>query len=107
MELARVCAGFSPGQSDRLRQAMTHKRSDEAMQKLIQSIDETLEQFQLLAEDFSEGSQMHEDMQRAIRSLEQTLFELEPALRNLRQRPNSLIFGGPSDEDPEPQGARQ
>ncbi len=81
--------------------------TDEAMQKLIQSIDETLEQFQLLAEDFSEGSQMHEDMQRAIRSLEQTLFELEPALRNLRQRPNSLIFGGPGDEDPEPQGARQ
>ncbi len=34
MELARVCAGFSPGQSDRLRQAMTHKRSDEAMARL-------------------------------------------------------------------------
>ncbi len=34
MELARVCAGFTPGQSDRLRQAMTHKRSDEEMDKL-------------------------------------------------------------------------
>ncbi|MDJ0663770.1 MAG: error-prone DNA polymerase [Acidimicrobiia bacterium] len=34
MELARICAGFSAGQSDRLRQAMTHKRSDEAMSKL-------------------------------------------------------------------------
>ncbi len=34
MELARVCAGFTPGQSDRLRQAMTHKRSDEAMARL-------------------------------------------------------------------------
>ena len=34
MELARVCAGFTPGQSDRLRQAMTHKRSDEAMAQL-------------------------------------------------------------------------
>ena len=34
MELARVCAGYSPGQSDRLRQAMTHKRSDEEMEKL-------------------------------------------------------------------------
>jgi len=34
MELARICAGFSAGQSDRLRQAMTHKRSDEAMAKL-------------------------------------------------------------------------
>ncbi len=34
MELARVCAGFTGGQSDRLRQAMTHKRSDEEMGKL-------------------------------------------------------------------------
>ncbi len=34
MEIARVCAGYTPGQSDRLRQAMTHKRSDEEMDKL-------------------------------------------------------------------------
>ena len=34
MELARICAGFTAGQSDRLRQAMTHKRSDEEMAKL-------------------------------------------------------------------------
>lgn len=34
MELARVCAGFTAGQSDRLRQAMTHKRSEEEMAKL-------------------------------------------------------------------------
>ncbi len=34
MELARICAGFTAGQSDRLRQAMTHKRSDEAMAEL-------------------------------------------------------------------------
>ncbi len=34
MEMARICAGFTPGQSDRLRQAMTHKRSDEAMAML-------------------------------------------------------------------------
>ena len=34
MELARVCAGFDGGQSDRLRAAMTHKRSDREMAKL-------------------------------------------------------------------------
>lgn len=34
MELARVCAGFDGGQSDRLRSAMTHKRSEEAMARL-------------------------------------------------------------------------
>ncbi|MFO7299060.1 MAG: error-prone DNA polymerase, partial [Actinomycetes bacterium] len=34
MELARVCAGFDGNQADRLRQAMTHKRSQEAMARL-------------------------------------------------------------------------
>ena len=38
MELARVCAGFTPGQFDRLRQAMTRKRSDEAMAKLEEEV---------------------------------------------------------------------
>jgi error-prone DNA polymerase len=34
MELARVCAGFDGSQADRLRQAMTHKRSERAMARL-------------------------------------------------------------------------
>jgi error-prone DNA polymerase len=38
MELARVCAGFDGSQSDRLRQAMTHKRSEKAMEKLAEEV---------------------------------------------------------------------
>ncbi len=38
MELARICAGFTPGQSDRLRQAMTHKRASEAMDRLREEL---------------------------------------------------------------------
>ena len=38
MELARVCAGFDGGQSDRLRQAMTHKRSEQAMGRLQEEV---------------------------------------------------------------------
>ena len=40
MEIARVCAGFTPGQSDRLRQAMTHKRSADEMAKLREEVYE-------------------------------------------------------------------
>jgi error-prone DNA polymerase len=40
MELARVCAGFDGNQSDRLRSAMTHKRSDEAMGRLRDEVFE-------------------------------------------------------------------
>ena len=40
MEMARICAGFDGGQSDRLRQAMTHKRSDREMAKLADEVYE-------------------------------------------------------------------
>jgi error-prone DNA polymerase len=38
MELARVCAGFNGTQADRLRQAMTHKRSEQAMGRLREEV---------------------------------------------------------------------
>jgi error-prone DNA polymerase len=38
MELARVCAGFDGSQADRLRQAMTHKRSEQAMSRLREEV---------------------------------------------------------------------
>lgn len=40
MEMARICAGFDGTQSDRLRQAMTHKRSDAAMARLRDEVFE-------------------------------------------------------------------
>ncbi len=80
---------------------------DEASHRVTETLNNTLLQFQLLAKDFSEGSKTNEDVQQALRALEQTLGELEPVLRNLRRKPNSLIFGGPDEQDPEPQGARQ
>ncbi len=40
MEMARVCCGFDGNQSDRLRQAMTHKRSEEAMGRLRDEVFE-------------------------------------------------------------------
>ena len=38
MEMARICAGFDGNQCDRLRQAMTHKRSEAAMGRLSDEV---------------------------------------------------------------------
>ena len=80
---------------------------DQESHEVSENLNATLLQLQKLAQDFSTGSQTHEDIQRGLQSLEQTLLELEPVLRNLRRKPNSLIFGGPDSEDPEPKGARE
>lgn len=80
---------------------------DEAVHEVMENLNDALLRFQSLAKDFSQGSETHEDIQRSLQSLEQTLLELEPVLRNLRRKPNSLIFGGPDEEDPQPTGVRE
>ena len=81
--------------------------ADPASHELMGTLNRTLMSFQQLVVDFSEGSATNSDLQQSLQSLERTLNELEPVLRNLRRRPNSLIFGGSEDEDLEPTGARE
>jgi paraquat-inducible protein B len=80
---------------------------DVDIREVMERLNDTFLRFQELAEDFSAGSETHENLQKSLRSLEQSLNELEPLLRNLRRKPNSLIFSGPDTEDPEPKGARE
>ncbi len=81
--------------------------SDASGRNVVEALNATLQSFQALAADFSEGSATNRDLQRSLRSLERTLNELEPVLKNLRRKPNSLIFGGDQSEDLEPKGAQE
>ncbi len=81
--------------------------ADPASHELMGTLNATLTSFQQLAADFSEGSATNAELQKILQSLAQTLNELEPVLRNIRRKPNSLIFGGSEDRDLEPKGERQ
>ena len=81
--------------------------ADPASHELMGTLNSTLMSFQKMVVDFSEGSATNRDLQRSLQSLEQTLNELEPVLRNLRRKPNSLIFGGSEDRDLEPRGVQE
>lgn len=81
--------------------------ADPASHELMGALNATLMSFQQLAADFSEGSATNIELQKSLQSLAQTLNELEPVLRNIRRKPNSLIFGGSEDRDLEPKGERQ
>jgi len=80
---------------------------DPASHELMGVLNSTLMSFQELALDFSEGSATNRELQRSLQSLEQTMTELEPVLRNLRRRPNSIIFGGTDSPDLEPTGSNE
>jgi paraquat-inducible protein B len=81
--------------------------ADPASHELMGTLNAALLSFQQLAVDFSEGSATNIELQQSLQSLARTLNELEPVLRNLRRKPNSLIFGGSEDRDLEPQGERE
>lgn len=81
--------------------------ADPAAHEMMATLNATLLSFQQLAMDFSEGSATNVELQKSLQSLAQALNELEPVLRNLRRRPNSLIFGGDDGRDLEPQGERE
>lgn len=81
--------------------------ADPASRELIGALNAALTSFRELAMDFSEGSATNADLQESLQSLARALNELEPVLRNIRRRPNSLIFGASEDRDPEPKGNKE
>jgi paraquat-inducible protein B len=101
-EIAATLAEFRKSASD-----LDEILSDPASHELMGTLNATLRSFQQLAVDFSEGSATNADLQQSLESLARTLNELEPVLRNLRRKPNSLIFGGSEGEDLEPKGDRE
>ena len=80
---------------------------DEASHKMLATLNATLISFEKLAEDFSAGSETYEELRRSLQSLEITLKDLQPVLRQLRAKPNSLVFGVDGGDDREPKGANE
>lgn len=81
--------------------------ADPEFREIAQTMNEAFSSFRQLASDYSAGSATYEDLQNSLQSLDESLNELEPVLRNLRRRPNSLVFGGTDGEDIEPEGTSQ
>jgi len=75
---------------------------DESSRAVTRNLNAALIQFRELAASLSEGSETNEDLRQALQALQRTLDEFEPALRNLRRKSDSLIFGFPAEDDPEP-----
>ncbi len=80
---------------------------DDASHQMLATLNATLISFQKLADDFSAGSESYEELRRSLQSLEITLKDLQPVLRQLRAKPNSLVFGADGRDDPEPRGANE
>lgn len=72
--------------------------------ELIANVNLTLRSFEKLAQDFSEGSTTHQELQNMILTMETMLKELTPVLSQLNHQPNSLIFSGKKSDELVPKG---
>ncbi len=71
---------------------------------LIDGLNETLENLNLLLNDYNAESGAYQSIEATLRTLNRTMQDLKPLLLQLNDKPNSFIFGKDPDERPEPQG---
>ncbi|MGB2426859.1 MAG: intermembrane transport protein PqiB [Alteromonas sp.] len=78
------------------------KISEFDMQLLNQQVATVSGQLNQLLADYSDGSSSYENINDSMRTLQQTMRDMQPLLIRLNEKPNSLLFGDNLSEDPQP-----
>ena len=111
--------GFAKDAHDMVREftetAVEFREASEAFDKLeedlnttvlIDGLNETLENVNLLLNDYNAESGAYQSIETTLRSLNRTMNDLKPLLLQLNNKPNSLIFSGDPAAEPQPEGQR-
>ena len=93
-ELTETVKSFK-GTSDEISKVVHDANNDQITEKIA----ELLQQMTQLTADFSEGSTTYEELNNSLRVLQSTLHELQPVLKQVKNKPNSLIFNSRGQED--------
>ncbi|KJF83309.1 intermembrane transport protein PqiB [Photobacterium angustum] len=76
-------------------------------QTLPSDIKASLKEIQNTLNGFSPNAAAYQNLQGALVQFEQVMTELQPVLRQLNEKPNSLVFGDEKAKDPIPVGGRK
>ncbi|WP_084623762.1 intermembrane transport protein PqiB [Oceanospirillum beijerinckii] len=68
-------------------------------QAIPEEINHTLREIRLTAQGLSPDSRLYQEMNRSLRTLQQTMEQLQPVLQALDQKSNALIFEAPKGPD--------
>ncbi|GLS27182.1 intermembrane transport protein PqiB [Marinibactrum halimedae] len=74
-------------------------------EELISQLNQALGAIRHLAAGYSQGSPGYDEIVNSMESLNQRLLDLKPLLRQLNEKPNSLVFTGRKGEDRQPQAS--
>lgn len=65
-------------------------------------IRKSLEQLRITLDGYGPNSTMYSEMESTLKELEQVMTEFKPVLKQLNEKPNSLVFGEDEVNDPTP-----
>jgi paraquat-inducible protein B len=80
--------------------------ASDGTQALPGELASTLAELRSVLDGLSQDAELYQDANASLTSLDRTLENLNRLARKLSERPNSLLFSSPSEEDPVPE-ARQ
>jgi paraquat-inducible protein B len=74
----------------------------DATQNIPQEMQESMQKLQETLEGFNPDSNVYNDLEQALEKFEQIMLELQPILKQVNDKPNSLVFGNDQVDDPTP-----
>lgn len=81
--------------------------ANKSMQSLPEDMQKTLRELNRSMQGFQPGSAAYNKMVADMQRLDQVLRELQPVLRTLNNKSNSLVFEAKDKKDPQPKRAKQ
>lgn len=81
--------------------------ASQSMQQLPEDMQKTLRELNRSMQGFQPGSAAYNKMVADMQRLDQVLRELQPVLKTLNEKSNSLVFEAKGKKDPEPKRAKQ
>ena len=81
--------------------------AQESLQTIPDSLNASLEELTEALRGFSSDSPLYQDVDRSLDKLQDLIWDLQPLVKALSNKPNSLLFSGAQAADPEPQGRKR
>ena len=81
--------------------------AQESLKTIPDSLNASLVELAEALRSFSSDSSLYRDVGRSLEKLQDLIWDLQPLVKVLSNKPNSLLFGGPQAADPEPQGRKR
>ena len=81
--------------------------AQESLKTIPDSLNASLVELTEALRSFSSDSPLYQEVDRSLEKFQDFIWDLQPLVKALSNKPNSLLFGGPQAADPEPQGRKR